>query len=247
MSTSIDRPIVVGDLATLRALSSRRDFLRLVAMGGAVVLSGGYLAGCEDSANAGGLTGPGTGATLTIDFSGGDAALWRFLFLLEQLEADFYSRVVANFSSSDFTSADQLVLTDIANHESVHRDVIGDVLVADGNFRITPLYGLLTFRVRAETLAVARELEDVVLGAYQGIAPYFANTANLALASKFASVEARHSAAIRDLITPLASTFAPSAFELALTPTVVATAVQPLLQDKLAFASAPPSFSTSIS
>jgi hypothetical protein len=243
VSKSIDGPIALGDLATLRALSSRREFLRLVALGGAIALSGGYLAGCEDSSNAGGLAGPGTGATLTIDFSRGDVALWQFLFVLEQLEAEFYSRIVANFSNSDFTSADQLVLTDIANHESVHRDVIGGVLGADGNVRITPLFGSLTFRVRAVTLAAARDVEDVVLGAFQGISPYFTDTANLGLASKFASVEARHSAAIRDLITPLASTFAPSVFEVALTPPVVATAVQPLLEEKLAFVSAPASFS----
>jgi hypothetical protein len=253
VSKSTVAPIVVGDLASLRILTSRRDFLRVVALGGVVVLSGGLLAACEDSSNTAGLAGPGTGATLTIDFSKGDTALFQFLFLLEQLEADFYSRVVANFPHSDFTSADQLVLTDIANHEVVHRDVLGALLGADGSFRIAPLYGSLTFRVRADTLAAARAVEvpvlgaveDPVLGAYEGIAPYFTSAANLALAVKFASVEARHSAAIRDLISPLTSTFAPSVFESALTPTLVATAVQGLIEDKLAFASAPATFSIS--
>lgn len=243
MSKSTEVPIVVGDLANLRA-TSRRDFLRLVAVGGAVALTGGLLAACEDSSNIGGLTGPGTGATLTIDFSKGDVALFQFLLLLEQFEADFYSRVVANFASSDFTAADQLVLTDIANHESVHRDVLGALLGADANFRITPVFGSLTFRVRADTLAAARDVEDLVVGAYDGIAPYFTAAANFAIAAKLASVEARHSAAIHDLISPLSGGFAPSVFESALTPTVVATAVQPLLEDLLAFVSEPASFAT---
>ena len=247
VTKSTEGPIVIDNLASLRSLTSRRDFLRAVAMGGAVVLSGGLLAGCEDSSNTGGLTGPGTGATLTLDFAKGDVALFQYLFLLEQLEADFYRRVVANFPSSDFKSADKLVLTDIGNHESVHRDVIGALLGGDGAFRIAPLYESLTFRVRADTLAYAKDVEDLVLGACAGVAPYFADSSNLALVTRLASVEARHSAAIRDLISPLGSTFAPSVFELALTPTVVATAVQPSIEEKLAFASAPATFSSASS
>jgi hypothetical protein len=245
VTRSTKDPIVVGDLASLRALTTRRDFLRAIAVGGAVVLTGNLLAGCEDSSNIGGLTGPGSGATLTIDFSKGDPALFQYLFVLEQLEADYYSRVVANFSSSDFTSADKLVLSDIANHEAVHRDVLAALIGSDGSFRIKPLYGSLTFRVRTNTLASARDLEDLVLGAFNGVAPYFTDATNLGLAAKFASVEARHSAAIRDLISPLTSTFAPVGFEPTNTPTVVATAVQPLIENKLAFASMPANFSTS--
>ena len=243
MSESTDAPIVIGDLTNLRALTSRREFLRAVAMGGAVVLSGSVLAACEDSSNTGGLTGPGTGATLTLDFSKGDTAFLQYLFLLEQLEADFYSRVVANFANSDFKSADKLVLTDIANHEAVHRDVIGALLGADGNFRISPSYGSLTFRLRADTLAAAQVLGDLAVGAYNGVATYFTNAANFALVAKLASVDARQSAAIRDLIGPLTSTFAPSVFGLALAPSDVATEVQPMIEEKLAFASAPATFS----
>ena len=237
------RSILIGDTAALRALPSRRDFLRLVATGGSLIVAGGLLAACEDATNTGGLTGPGTGARLTIDFSKGDTALLQFAFILEQLEADFYSRVVANFSSSDFTSADQLVLTDIANHEAVHREVLAVNLGANGVFRITPTYGSLTFRVRADVLATARDLEELGVAAYGGIAPYFTDAANLALAAKIVSVEGRHAATIRDLITPLSSTFAPSAFDSSVTPSAAATEMQPFITEKLAFASAPANFS----
>ena len=236
MKQSSDEPVVViGDLKQLRSFTSRRDFLRLVAMGGALVFSGGLVSACEDSSNTGGLTGPGTGATLTIDFSRGDAALLQFLYLLERLEADFYGRVVANYSSSDFTAADQLVLTDIANHEAVHRDVLGALLGADAGLQLTPLFGSLTFRVRANTLAAARDLEDLVVAAYLGVASSFTSAANLAIVAKLASVDARHSAAIRDLLSALSSTFAPAAFESPLAPDAVATDVQPVIEEKLAF------------
>ncbi len=239
---STDRTIVAGDAAALRALPSRREFLRLVATGGSLVLAGGLLAACDDAVNDGGLTGPGTGATLTIDFSKGDIALLQFVAILEQLEADFYSRVVANFPRSDFTTSDQLVLTDIAKHEAVHREVLSAILGTNGVFKISPTYGSLTFRVRADVLAFARVLEDVSTSAYPGIAPYFTDSANLALLGKILSVEGRHAAAIRDLISPLTGTFAPSAFESAAMPSVVAAAVQPFIEDKLAFASAPATF-----
>lgn len=236
-------PLVVTDTAALRALPTRRDFLRLVALGGTLVVSGGLLAACEDATNTGGLTGPGTGSILTIDFSKGDVALFQFLFVLEQLEAEFYSRVVAHFDSSDFTSADRLVLTDVANHEAIHRDVLATVLGADATLRITPFFGSAGFTVRADVLATARDdFEDRSVSAYNGIAPYFTDANNLALAEKIASVEARHSAAIRDLLSPLTNTFAPAAFDGALSPASVATDIQPLLEDKLIFANAPASF-----
>lgn len=242
VNNSTNRSIIASDLAALRALSSRRDFLRLVATGGSLLLAGGLLAACEDATNAGGLTGPGTGARLTIDFSKGDIALLQFLFILEQLEADFYRRVVANFSSSDFTTADQLVLTDIANHEAVHREVLAATLGTNGVFRITPTYGSLTFRVRADVLGTARDLEELGIAAYGGIAPFFTDVASFALAGKIVSVEGRHAAAIRDLISPLTGAFAPSAFDAPATPSSVATEMQPFIVDKLAFASAPANF-----
>ena len=245
MSKSSDKPIVVDDLSTFHTLTSRRDFVRLVAMGGALVLTGGLVAACEDSSNVAGLSGPGTGATLTIDFSMGDVALLQFLYLLEQLEADFHSRVVANFAQSDFTSADQLVLTDVANHDVIHRDVLGGLLGAADTASIAPLYGSLSFRTRAATLAQAVTMKDWVVGAYDGLAPYFTNTANLAIAMKLASVEARHSAALHDLISPLSTGFAPLPFEPASTLDDVATNLQPLIEQKLAFASEPAPLSSS--
>ncbi|MDQ2667444.1 MAG: ferritin-like domain-containing protein [Gemmatimonadota bacterium] len=235
-------PLRIADVRALHALPSRREFLRLVAMGGTLILSGGLISACEDSSNTAGLTGPGTGATLTIDFSKGDVALLQFLFVLEQLEAEFYSRVVARLDSSDFTSADKLVLTDIANHEAIHRDVLATILGADATSRITPFFGAAGFTLRANVLATARNFEDLGVSAYLGVASYFTDAANLSFAQKIASVESRHSAAIRDLISPLTSTFSPQPFDGALSPTSVATEIQPLIEDKLAFANAPAAF-----
>ena len=241
MNKKSDIPLIVTDSAALRALPTRRDFVRLLARGGTLVLSGALLAACEDPTNTGGLTGPGTGGTLTIDFSKGDVALLQFLYVLEQLEAEFYSRVVAHFDSSDFTSADRLALTDVANHEAIHRDVLATVLGPDATSRITPFFGAAGFTVRADVLATARDFEDLGVSAYNGIAPHFTDANNLALAEKIASVEARHSATIRDLLSPLANTFAPTDFDGALSPATVATDLQPLLEDRLVFANAPAS------
>ena len=76
------------------------------------------------------------------------------------------------------------MLTDIANHEAVHREVLAATLGTNGVFRITPTYGSLTFRVRADVLGTARDLEELGIAAYGGIAPFFTDAASFALAGK---------------------------------------------------------------
>lgn len=223
----------------LCALPSRREFLRLVALGGTLVFAGGLVAACQDGENTGGLTGPGTGATLTLDFSKGDVALLQLLYVLEQVEADFYSRLVAELDRSDFTTSDKLALTDIARHEAIHRDVLAATLGADANVRVTPAFGGIGFTARADALAAARTFEDIQVAAYNGVAPLFAGATNFALVAKIASVKGRHSSAIRDLLTPLTAGFASTPTDGALSLSDVAVALQPFIIEKLAFKGEP--------
>ncbi len=234
--------VTVGNIADLNTFTSRRDFMRLMGVGGALVFLPSVFTACNDSESTGGITGPGSGSTVTIDFAKGDVAVLQFAYALEQLEADFYTQVVANFNGSNLTAADQAILSDIRNHEVIHRDFLKAALGSNATFSLTTTYGATNLKDRSAVLNAAKAFEDLGVAAYNGAAQYISDVNNLLVAGKIVSVEARHAAAIRDLINPLSGDFAPTAFDDAFRPTKVAGAAQAFVVDKLAFANAPTSF-----
>ena len=237
------RTVTIGSIGELTALTSRRDFMKLMALGGALVLLPSILTACEDDDS---LTVPGTGSPVIIDFARGDVAVLQFLLALEQLEADFYTKVVNSFSGSDLTAADQAVLGDVRNHEVIHRELLKTALGADGSFTLTFAYPSVNFSSRASVLATAKTFEDLGVAAYNGAAQYFSATtdglAYLTLAGKIVSVEARHAAAIRDLLSPKGADFAPTPFDDAYRPATVASAAEGFIVDVLSLANAPTAF-----
>ena len=202
------RIAVVSNLAELRAFTSRREFMRLLTLGGALVLLPSFATGCEDTENTGGITAPGSGASVTIDFAKGDVAVLQFAYALEQLEADFYTQVVSNFAASNLTAADKVVLGDIRNHEVAHREFLKTALGANATFTLTPIYSGINLTDRAAILTAARTFEDLGVAAYNGAAQFLSDTGNLLMAGKIVSVEARHASAIRDLLNPRSADFA---------------------------------------
>ena len=235
------REVTIASIAELNAFTSRRSFVRLMGVGGALVLLPALLTACEDSGNTGGISGPGTGSTVTIDFARGDIAVLQFAYILEQLEADFYTQVVANFLGSTLTTAEQAILVDIRNHEVIHREFLKATLGADGDFTLAPILGT-NFKDRVAVLAAAKAFEDLGVAAYNGAAQYLTDVNHLLAAGKIVSVEARHASAIRDLISPLSGDFAPTSFDNAFTPAKVAFAAQPFITEQLDFANAPAAF-----
>lgn len=235
--------LAVGSSAELTSVKSRREFLRLMGVGGAIVLLPTVIAGCDRDDND--ITDPASGDTVTIDFSKGDVAVLQFAYALEQLEADFYTNVVANFSGSDLTAADQAILADVKNHEVIHREFFKAALGTNASFTLTTTYGGLNFKSRSAVLAAAKTFEDLGVAAYNGAAQYLTDVNNLLVAGKIVSVEARHAAAIRDLITPKSNSangFAPTSFDDAFSPGKVRTAAQAFVVDNIAFANAPTAF-----
>ncbi|HTK48891.1 MAG TPA: ferritin-like domain-containing protein [Gemmatimonadaceae bacterium] len=235
--------IEISDAAQLHAPPTRRDFLRLVGAGGALLFLPGLLSACGSDAGAVTGTGaPGSGEPLVIDFSRGDVAVLQFALVLEQLEADFYSRIVAAFASSGFSIADQAVLSDIANHEVVHRELLSATLGADGSFAVSPTYGGLDFTKRADVLARAKAIEDLGVATYDGVAQYLQGADSLALLARIVSVEGRHAAVIRDLLDPLTGAFAPGATDDLFSPPTAATALQGQIVDRIGFLALPAGF-----
>ncbi|MFL9837139.1 ferritin-like domain-containing protein [Flavobacterium sp. ST-75] len=199
-------------------LTNRRSFLKISGL--AIAGTGLVIAGCSND-DDGGMTPPPEDNQLpgvrngVFDLGGGDAGILTYAYALEQLEADFYTRVVnGNNFGSVFSSEEQSVLTDLYRHEVVHREFFKAALTGALNDpdRVLPDlnfdYGDLNFSNRLQVLNTAKTLEDTGVAAYNGAGRYITTPDYLVIAGKIVSVEARHASAIRSLLNPGSADFA---------------------------------------
>ena len=236
-------PLIIGSLTDRHAVATRRAFLRVLALGGAVALLPGFAAACASDAATGPSNEiPGSGEPLLIDFAEGDVAILQLALVIEQVQAEFYSRVVSSFETSNIGAAEQALLTEMRDHELAHREYLKGTLGASGEFTASATFRGVAFTDRASVLAAAKSIEDLGVAAYNGAAQYLTGPDALLALAKIVSVEARHAATVRDLLEPRTSDFASVATDDAFRPTKVAAALQANLADKLGFASAPATF-----
>lgn len=196
-------------------LTNRRSFLKISGL--AIAGTGLVLAGCSDDDEGGMPTDnqlPGV-RNGKFDLGGGDAGILTYAYALEQLEADFYTRVVnGNNFGNVFSSEEQAVLTDLYRHEVIHREFFKTALtgVLNDPDRLLPNldfdYGDLNFGNRLQVLNTAKTLEDTGVAAYNGAGRYITTPDYLVIAGKIVSVEARHASAIRSLLNPGSADFA---------------------------------------
>jgi len=196
-------------------LTNRRNFLRLSGL--AIAGTGLVLAGCSSDDDGGtpdaeqkpGIRGD------KFDLGGGDLGILTYAYALEQLEADFYTRVVnSNTFGSTFSGEEQEVLADLYRHEVIHREFFKAAIsgvITDGSQLLPNLefdYGNMNWSSRTMVLETARTLEDTGVAAYNGAGRYITTPDYLVLAGKIVSVEARHASAIRSLLNPGSEDFA---------------------------------------
>ncbi len=172
--------------------TSRRSFLALTA--GATLL-----AACDSDDND-------EGADVVLDFSN-DFGVLNYAYALEQLEAAFYARVIQS-PYSGISSAETAILTDIRDHEAIHRDFFMAALGTNAIGALTPDFSAIDFGSRASVLGAARTFEDLGVSAYNGAGQYLQSDDFLTIAGKIVSVEARHASVIRDLLSPGTNSFA---------------------------------------
>ena len=191
--------MVIGSAKDLTSPTSRREFFRLAAVGGTAVFLPGVLASCDDDDP----TSPGVSAAV-LDLSS-DVGILNYAYALEQLEAEFYVRVVQESNAAGFNALQRRLLADIRNHEFIHRETLRALLGGDRipELRIGRSFDDTNFRDRMSILETARTLEDLGVSAYNNAGRYLTDAANLLQAGKIVSVEARHSAVIRGMIDGL--------------------------------------------
>lgn len=200
MSDSEKLVIRSGD--ELLQATTRRKFLGTMGMGGAVVFLPAVFAACNDNSDTG--TGPGPGGitptTYTLDLSN-DTGILNYAYALEQLEAAYYTAALTSAGFAALSNDEKEVLSDLQKHEVIHREFFKTVLGSNAipmiNFN-TATVGTLTAS-RDVLLRTSQLLEDTGVSAYNGAGKYLTSAANLLVAGKIVSVEARHAAAIRDI------------------------------------------------
>ena len=142
-----------------------------------------------------------------VDLGGGDIGVLNYAYALEQLEAAFYTQVIAN-PYEGMSAYEHSTLRDIRDHEIAHRQFLARALGRNRIPNLTPNFSAVNFASRHSVLTTASTFEDLGVSAYNGGGQAIKNPAYLAAAGSIVSVEARHAAILRDIINPLSGYFA---------------------------------------
>ncbi|AZA83721.1 Tat (twin-arginine translocation) pathway signal sequence containing protein [Chryseobacterium lactis] len=183
--------------------TNRRNFLKLSGVG--LAIAGLTMIGCSDDND---FQFPDNNNQV-FDLGTGDVGILNYAYALEQLEADFYTKVVNNFYSG-ISSIEKEIFTDLYHHEVVHRDFFKAAISGVTQNVLPKLefqYPNVNFNDRNSVLATSKALEDTGVAAYNGAGKYISNPDYLVIAGKIVSVEARHASAIRNLINPGSADF----------------------------------------
>jgi hypothetical protein len=167
----------------------RRTFLKYAGMGSAILTVGAITSCHKDYDDDNG-----------VNFGSGDTAVLNYAFALEQLEAAFYTQVIAT-PYSNISNVELSLLKDVRNHEIAHREFFRAALSTSAIRDLSVDFSTIDFTSRDSVLGAAKAFEDLGVSAYNGAGQYISNPAYLTLAGKIVSVEARHAAFIRDLIS----------------------------------------------
>ena len=191
-----ERTLVVERPEQLWRVDTRRGFLKMLGLGGTIVLLPSIFAACDSDDT----TGPGTNNAVTLNLSN-DFGILNYAFALEQLEAAFYTAVLGSAAFAGMSAEQQEVFTDLRNHEVIHREFFRAALGSNkiGDLALNQSAVNTTIASVSSILQNAEAFEDLGVAAYNGAGKYLTNADYLTIAGKIVSVEARHAAAIRDL------------------------------------------------
>lgn len=184
-----------------RAQHKRRDILKWAGLAMASAAAFGV-----DPLRLG-LTEAFAQAGQAVDLGAGDLGVLNYAYALEQLEAAFYTQALAT-PYQGMSSYERSILSDIKGHEIAHREFFKQALGHNRIPDLKPNFSAVNFADRGSVLKTASTFEDLGVSAYNGGGAAIKNPKYLAAAGTIVSVEARHAAILRDLLTPLSASFA---------------------------------------
>jgi len=171
---------------------ARRSFLKYAGAGAVAV---GVIATAASCQKHGGVVSD----PQVVDLGTGDIAVLNYAYALEQLEAAFYTQVIAT-PFTGITTEERALLTEIRDHEIIHREFFKTALAGNAIPGLTPNFSTINFNDKSSVLKAAKAFEDLGVAAYNGAGYMIQTTDYLLLAGKIVSVEARHAALIRNLL-----------------------------------------------
>lgn len=180
--------------------TDRRTFLKMGTL--SVAGAGLLLMGCKDDED---IMPPVSGG---VSLGSGDVGILNYAYALEQLEAAFYAQVMMGSYFANASAEEKTIMGDLEKHERAHREFFKAALGANAIADLEVDFSSIDFSSRNSVLGAAKTFEDLGVAAYNGAGQFLESGDLLLIAGKIVSVEARHAAAIRDLINPNSADFA---------------------------------------
>jgi rubrerythrin len=184
----------------------------------AFILRGALAAGAAYGAGA---VGPFVSRALA-QTSAGDLQALGFALALEQLEAAFYAAALKNAKLSGEVKT---LATEFGKHETTHVETLKQLIEQLGGKAAATTTAKFNLRNQRDFLKAAVALEDIGVGAYNGLAPAVTTPDIVQAVGSIVQVEARHSAALR---FQAGEDPAPDAFDPVLTPAQAQAAAKKL-------------------
>jgi hypothetical protein len=215
--------------------ANRRQFLRVGTM--TVAGAGLLLIGCNDDKD---IMPEGM-----VSLGSGDTGILNYAYALEQLEAAFYAEVLRGSYFANASAEEKTIMGDLEKHERAHREFFKAALGTSAIGQLEFNFSAIDFNSRTAVLGAAKTFEDLGVAAYNGAGQHLESADLLLIAGKIVSVEARHAAAIRDLINPGTADFAgndiidANGLERTLNFTQVLTAASAFVRTKIDFSKLP--------
>ena len=204
--------VVVGSPEELGRVDTRRNFLRMLGVGGSIVLLPSLFAACGDNdapyGPAAGIPGGGNASGAVVLNLSNDVGILNYAYALEQLESAFYTQLLAAPAFAGLAALEREFFTDLRNHEVIHREFFRAAIPAASRIPDLAVNFGTAFADRTSIFTNTVTFEDTGVAAYNGAGKYLRDTANLLLAGKIVSVEARHAAVARDFLRGTPTAFA---------------------------------------
>jgi hypothetical protein len=130
----------------------------------------------------------------------GDMAILNYLYMLEQFGAAFYTQLIQS-PYTDITADETAIFTSIRDHEIVHREFLKTIVGINTIPALVVDFSTIDFTSKPQVFAAAKAFKDLAVRAYSYSGYAVTTDTNVTLIAKIASVEARHSALIGNMIT----------------------------------------------